>query len=137
MKISSKLEYAFRALARIACSYGTKELAHIEELARAEEIPQNYLIQILNELRVGGLLKSKRGKSGGYQLAKAPSEITLAAIATVIDSEMLNGKVALRGMSGPRISEVWGEISGKVKNILDKTTLATLANRDDVREWVI
>ena len=137
MKISNKLEYALRALAQIGYSYGSGRLAHIEELARDEDIPQNYLIQILNKLRTGGLLKSKRGKSGGYTLAKAPSEISLLDIATVIDAELLAGKATLAGQSGVRVVEVWGNFSSQIKALLRGIPLSALSRPESVPQYDI
>ena len=70
MKLSVKVDYACRVLAQLARTYGTDELAHIEELAQVEAVPANYLVQILSELRNGGLILSRRGKQGGYALAR-------------------------------------------------------------------
>jgi hypothetical protein len=72
VKISVKTAYACRVLAQIARLHGTGELAHVEALAKVEAVPPNYLAQILSELRDGGLITSRRGKSGGYALAGRP-----------------------------------------------------------------
>ncbi|MFA5263277.1 MAG: Rrf2 family transcriptional regulator, partial [Opitutaceae bacterium] len=76
MKLSVKVSYACRVLAQIARLHGTGELAHVESLSQAESVPANYLAQILSELRDGGLICSRRGKQGGYTLARAPEQIT-------------------------------------------------------------
>ena len=75
VKLSHNLEYACRVLAQLARTHGQEKLAHIDELAEAEKIPANYLVQILNELRNAGLIVSKRGKQGGYALARAPERV--------------------------------------------------------------
>ena len=72
MKLSVKVEYACRVLAQLARLHGCGELAHIEKLAKTEAVPANYLVQILSELRGGNLIVSRRGKQGGYALARAP-----------------------------------------------------------------
>lgn len=131
MKISLKLEYACRVLAQLGRLYGGGQLAHIEELAKLEAVPQNYLVQILNELRMGGLLHSRRGKQGGYTLARPPTEITLHAIVAIIDPDLLESKLSLRGQSGTQVAEVWAEISEKFKKTLLKATLAALISRYD------
>ncbi|MDR2982660.1 MAG: Rrf2 family transcriptional regulator [Puniceicoccales bacterium] len=126
MKISLKLEYACRVLAQLGRLYGGSQLAHIEELAKIEAVPQNYLVQILNELRTGGLLHSRRGKQGGYTLAKPPTEISLHEIVSIVDPDALASKPSLSGQSGPQVSEVWSGISKKIADLLKKTTLASL-----------
>ena len=94
MKLSVKVDYSCRVLARMARMYGTDVLAHIEELARIEAVPSNYLVQILTELRNGGLIVSRRGKQGGYALARPPEEISLYDIVRVIEGDLLETNMA-------------------------------------------
>lgn len=110
MKLSVKVEYACRVLAQLARVHERKELSHIEALASAEKIPANYLAQILTELRNGGLIISRRGKLGGYALARRPEETTLLEILKVIDPEMIEFRTGREGQSGERVSEIWREI---------------------------
>lgn len=110
MKLSLKIEYACRVLAQLARTHGSQQLAHIEELAVAEDVPANYLVQILNELRNGGLINSRRGKQGGYALAQAPGEISLYDIIRIVDAEMLENSVSPNGQSGQAVQAVWAEI---------------------------
>ncbi|MGJ8638045.1 MAG: RrF2 family transcriptional regulator [Opitutaceae bacterium] len=111
MKLSNKLEYACRVLAQLSRTFGQEKLAHIDTLAEAEHIPANYLVQILNELRNAGLIISKRGKQGGYALAKAPEAISLSEIVEAIESDVLEGNCKDAGQSGARVAEIWNEIS--------------------------
>lgn len=89
MKLSVKVDYAGRVLSQLARTYGSDELAHIEDLANAEAMPANYLVQILSELRKGGLILSKRGKQSGYALARDPEEVTLYDIVRLIEGDVL------------------------------------------------
>ncbi|MDR2513147.1 MAG: Rrf2 family transcriptional regulator [Puniceicoccales bacterium] len=129
MKLSRKLEYACRVLAQLGRFYGGGQLAHIEDLARLEAVPQNYLVQILNELRMGGLLDSRRGKQGGYMLAKAPAEISLRDIVDIIEPGMLSPATNPEGQSGAQISEVWNSIGKKLRKDLQQTSLAIMIPR--------
>lgn len=110
MKLSHKLEYACRVLAQLGRSYGQEKLAHIDELAEAEKVPANYLVQILNELRNAGLIVSKRGKQGGYALSKSPERVGLDEIVRAIDSEFLEAHFEDAGHSGARVAMIWDEI---------------------------
>lgn len=85
-------------------------MAHIDALADAEKIPANYLVQILNELRTSGIITSKRGKQGGYALARAPEKIGLVEIVQAVDPELLECNFDAVGHSGERVAELWGEI---------------------------
>lgn len=115
VKLSMKVEYACRVLAQLSRTFGNKKFSHIDELAALEEIPANYLVQILNELRNGGLINSKRGKQGGYSLAKAPSDISLYEIITVIDGELLGINLGANGASGAGVQRVWEEVADSMK----------------------
>ena len=110
MKLSVKVDYACRVLAQMGRHYGTDELAHIETLAKAEAVPANYLVQILTELRNGGLITSRRGKQGGYTLARAPGEITLYDIIKLIEGDVLELGGQGGGQSGRRVAQVWREV---------------------------
>ncbi|HEY9249768.1 MAG TPA: Rrf2 family transcriptional regulator [Rariglobus sp.] len=110
MKLSVKVDYACRVLAQMAKYYGTDELAHIEQLADVEAVPANYLVQILSELRNGGLIISRRGKQGGYALARPPTEITLYDIVKLIEGELLELNGAGEGHSGRRVNGIWREV---------------------------
>lgn len=123
MRISLKVEYACRVLAQLGRIHGTGKLAHIEQLAEIENVPPNYLVQILNELRNGGLINSKRGKMGGYALANAPEDITLLSVVLVIDPEMIEAQPGTLGQSGIKVSSVWQTVSSRLESELAKHTL--------------
>lgn len=110
MKLSVKVDYACRVLAQLSKAHGTDDLAHIEDLARAEAVPANYLVQILSELRNGGLISSRRGKQGGYALARSPDDITLYDILTLIEGDVLELNESAEGQSGRRVDQAWREI---------------------------
>ena len=125
VKLSVKVDYACRVLAQLARQHeaGVEELSHIEELAEREAVPANYLVQILSELRNGGLITSRRGKQGGYALARAPQEITLYDIVRVIEGDVLQLSGNIEGHSGRRVGQIWREVKEAVEN---KTRCYTL-----------
>ena len=110
MKLSVKVDYACRVLAQLARHYGEGRLAHIEELAKVEAVPANYLVQILSELRNGGLIASRRGKQGGYVLSRPPEKITLQDIVRLIEGDILELSGSAEGQSGKRIQQVWRDV---------------------------
>ena len=110
MKLSVKVDYACRVLAQLARHHGEGRLAHIEELARIEAVPANYLVQILSELRNGGLILSRRGKQGGYVLARPPEKITLYDIVRLIEGDLLELGGTAEGQSGRRVQQVWRDV---------------------------
>ena len=130
MKLSHKLEYACRVLAQLGRSQGQGKLAHIDVLAAAEAIPANYLVQILNELRNAGLIVSKRGKQGGYGLAKKPAKISLIEIVEAVDSELLERNFENRGHSGERVAAIWSDIGASFEAKMRTYTLDDFIVKD-------
>jgi Rrf2 family transcriptional regulator, cysteine metabolism repressor len=129
VKLSVKVDYACRVLAQLARTHGTDDLAHIEELARVEAVPANYLVQILSELRNGGLILSRRGKQGGYALARPPQEITLYDILRLIEGDTLELPASGEGMSGRRVDAVWREIRDALEQKCRECTLDQMVVR--------
>lgn len=137
MKLSVKVDYACRVLTQLARMHGTDELAHIEQLARVESVPANYLVQILSELRNGGLITSKRGKQGGYSLARPPAEISLHDIVRLIEGEVLELSGGMEGQSGRRVSQVWRDIRNSLEADCRAVTLETfLAKGSDEMYYI-
>jgi Rrf2 family protein len=134
VKLSHKLEYACRVLAQLSLSYGRDKLAHIEALATAESIPANYLVQILNELRNAGLIVSKRGKQGGYALARAADKITLLEIVEAVDGELLERNFENVGHSGERVAAIWSEIGATFEAKMGQYTLEDFIVKDKEAE---
>ena len=127
MRISQKLEYACRALAQLAKRHGTQSITRLDELAQREAVSANFLVQILNDLRRAGLIESKRGKEGGYLLAKAPAAITLKEIVEAIDPSLLAFSVSTEGESGPAVAHSWKSLASDFQKNLSFITLEQLA----------
>src|SRR5215470_12268057 len=89
MKISKRGEYALRALIDlgIASELGWPML-QISELATKEKLPIKFLEQIFAQLKAAGYVKSRRGKFGGYSLARPMSKITFGAVVRLIDGPL-------------------------------------------------
>jgi len=85
--ITNKTKYALKALYRLAV-LPTDAPVLIAEIAEAEQIPRKFLELILVELKQHGLLKSRKGRGGGYSLARAPREISLADVLRITDGPL-------------------------------------------------
>ncbi len=85
--LSQKAKYALRALVMLA-EQPDDGLVLIADIAEQENIPRKFLEAILVELRKHGLLFAKRGKSGGYRLARSPSEITFGEVIRLMDGHI-------------------------------------------------
>ena len=87
MIVSAKTEYACIAILELATRHDSGEPVRIREIADSHGIPSRFLVQILLQLKSAGLVNSTRGASGGYQLARDPSEISLGDVMSVVDSQ--------------------------------------------------
>lgn len=137
MKLSLKVEYACQVLSQLARTYGRSEMPHIDDLANAENIPSNYLVQILNELRNNGLIISRRGKQGGYSLARGPKEITLYDIVCAVDGEILGFSSHGKGASAARVKAVWQEIALELEEKTKGILLENLVEASGDPMWYI
>ncbi len=82
--LSKKTQYAFKALMYLA-QKNNDEPVLIAEISQQRNIPLKFLENILLELKKDGILESKKGKGGGYHLAKQPEKIFLADVLRLID----------------------------------------------------
>lgn len=137
MKISRKVEYASRVLAQLARCHGTSKMPHIEELAEIEKVPANYLVQILNELRNAGLIQSRRGKQGGYCLARNPAEISIADIIRAIDGELMECSGEAGGESGKGVLRVLSAIARDFEAGAAKRTLKDIIGAEGSEMYFI
>ncbi len=85
--LSRKGRYALRALYALAAD-DSRGPVLIADLAEREKIPRKFLEAILLELKNAGVLKSKKGKGGGYSLARAPEKITIGEVIRIIDGPL-------------------------------------------------
>ncbi len=125
-----------RALCHLASRYG-EGLTHIREIAEQEEIPAKFLEGILLALKRSGFVKSRRGNEGGYALARDPREIMIGAVFRALDGPLapMSNSAELQAMmeSNPRqrgFYSVLLEVSSAVSEILDKTSLADVLERN-------
>jgi Rrf2 family protein len=132
MRISSKSEYGVRALFELAQCYGQPPLQS-SEIAERQHIPEAYLNQLLITLRKSGLVRSLRGPQGGHQLARQPSQITLAEIVNALEGPTTVFE-AVRGRGDhaapePIVASVWASVQEAIEGVLSTTTLETLLDR--------
>lgn len=83
--LSRKSKYAINALLYIARHKDEDRPVLAAEIAEGENIPHKFLEAILLDLKNAGLLRSKRGRNGGYFLKEAPENISLAKVMRLFD----------------------------------------------------
>lgn len=91
VRVSTRGDYACRALLSLALHSETQGPTSVRDIAERTGLPQPYLEQILLALKGAGLVKSKRGVGGGYVLARAPSEIRISEIISAVDGPITLG----------------------------------------------
>ena len=122
MKLSVKADYACRAVAALAHHHPNQEPMRIDDIAGHEAIPANYLVQILIELKRNGLIRSRRGKAGGYVLAKPPGEISVGDVIRAVHGEVIELS-SLAGSACPEeIRRVWHRIKTATEKTADGIT---------------
>jgi Rrf2 family protein len=130
MRVSAKADYAIRAAVELAAA-GAGPVKG-DRIAQAQSIPPNFLENILADLRNAGLVASKRGADGGYWLARAADEITLADVIRAVDGPLANVRglrseqVSYEG-SAERLRDVWVAVRASLRAVLEQVTVGELA----------
>lgn len=127
MRISARAEYAVKAAVEIA--YRSPDLVKSEAISDAQQIPIKFLEIILADLRRAGVVRSKRGADGGYQLSRPAEEISLADVIRAVDGPLAwvrderPGSVEYEGPMAP-VRDVWVAVRASIRSVLDGVTLA-------------
>jgi Rrf2 family protein len=130
MRVSAKADYALRAVIELAGA-GDGPVKG-ERIAQAQEIPLKFLENILGDLRHAGLLRSQRGAEGGYWLARAPEEITVADVVRAVEGPIANVRglgpedVEYVGSAGP-LRDVWIAVRANLRAVLENVSIADIA----------
>ena len=134
MRITYKGDYALKTILDLALTYGNSPVA-IHDLAKRADIPIKFLEQILLDLKRGGFVESRRGKIGGYLLAKAPSKIRLGDVIRFIDGPIEPIACIEKGYSGCSdiykcvFKGLWQDVAKATSYIVDDVTFEDLVNR--------
>ncbi|WP_273735010.1 Rrf2 family transcriptional regulator [Mycolicibacterium septicum] len=131
MRMSAKAEYAVRAMVQLA-TVEDGELVKTDDLAKAQGIPAQFLVDILTALRNDRLVRSHRGRDGGYELARPAGEISIADVLRCIDGPLASVRdIGLGDLpySGPTaaLTDVWRALRASMRSVLEETSLADVA----------
>ncbi len=125
MKLPAKIEYAVKAVLELALRSEDGKPVPLEQIARTQQIPAQFLVQLLSRLKHAGVVDTVRGVTGGYALAKHPSKITLAEVFRSVDSHILEFQkpFSKKGESeaGRLFSGIWADISCTLSKQLEVT----------------
>ena len=135
MKLSKKSDYALRAIIYLSMHYN-KGAIQIIEISANEKIPQKFLENILLVLRKAGILNSKIGLKGGYELARSPDLITLGEVIRALDGAIAPvdcvSKISYKPCSEEVTCVIRGvmlDIRNAITDVLDRMTFADMCSR--------
>ena len=132
MRISAKADYAVRAAVELAAAPDEKPVK-AERIARAQEIPLNFLENILGELRHAGIVRSHRGAEGGFRLAKPPGQVTIADIIRAVEGPLASVRggppeeISYPGSSAA-LPRVWIAVRANLRSVVEHVTVADVAS---------
>ncbi len=137
MKVTSKGRYAVTAMLDLALHSRDGDVA-LTAIAARQDIPASYLGQLFAQLCRSGLVASRRGPGGGYRLAKASDDISVADVICAVDESVDNtrcgGKADCQGNQRCLSHGLWENLNHKVYNFLSATSLsAVLAEREAIK----
>ncbi len=118
-------------MAQLARRHDEQTITRLEELAQREAVSSNFLVQILNDLRRGGLIESRRGKAGGYRLAREPDTIHLLDVVEAVEPALLENSTQGAGESGEGVRRAWKGISEATRRELGEISLLSLISGSD------
>jgi Rrf2 family protein len=132
MRISAKADYAVRAAVELAGADDGQPVK-ADRVARAQNIPLNFLENILGELRHAGIVRSHRGADGGFRLARAADQITIADVIRAVEGPL----ATVRG--GPpeeltypgqaaELARVWIAVRKSLRAVVERVTVADVAS---------
>ncbi len=137
MKLSAKAEYACLAIIALARHPQDEPPIRARVIAERYHLPENYLAQILLQLKAAGLVYSTRGAAGGYRLARSAEAISLGEVLDAIEGPQDQPRDEHQGLAAQVLASVMEHLRIAERAVLDQTSMAQLAERSAPHEWVI
>ena len=134
MRVSAKADYAVRAAVELAAVAEQGPIKG-ERLAESQDIPLQFLEHILLELKHNGIVRARRGAKGGYWLARAADDVTVAEIVRAVEGPIAHVQsappesITYRG-NAVHLQEVWIAVRASLRSVLESVTLADLVSGD-------
>ena len=134
MMISTKGRYALRVMIDLAQN-GDENFVSLKDVAERQNISMKYLEMIVSMLNKGNMVRSQRGKTGGYKLAKTPSEYTVGEILKLTEGTFApvmcleEGAEACERAKDCVTLPLWKELNHIIDKYLDSVTLDDVINK--------
>ena len=132
MRMTAKAEYATRIMIELATKPPGQPVKS-EELALAQDVPPRFIIDILAVLHAGGLVRSFRGRDGGYTLSRPAADVSIADVLRCVDGPLASVRdVGLGDLpyTGPtaKLADVWMALRTSMRLVLEQTSIADVAS---------
>jgi Rrf2 family protein len=131
MQVSRRVDYALRAMIHLASEEQAGRICTIAEIAQRERIPRQFLEKIFQQMIPRGLVRSRRGAHGGYELGRPAESMTFLDVI-----EAVEGPIALNACVGEHpdcfllgacgMNRVWAEGQRRVMDLFQTTTIASV-----------
>jgi Rrf2 family protein len=130
MKLSNKGRYGLQAVFDLAY-HTTGQAAQIKDICDRQGIPARFLEQVFRDLKRAGLVRSKRGPRGGYELARSPADVRIGDVVRAIEGpiNLASGETRARGSSGEVLREALATLGQRIEACMDEVTFAELCAR--------
>lgn len=138
MKISTKGRYGLRAMIDLAVNGANGTPVFLSDIAKRQGVSEKYLEHIFSALHKGDIVKAQRGRKGGYLLNRAPDQITIHDIITVLEGPCTVvdcvGDTSACERSGACITrDIWCKLGAAIQDILNSYTLASLVEMQQLK----
>jgi Rrf2 family cysteine metabolism transcriptional repressor len=138
LKLSTKSRYALRAMMELALREGTGSV-QLREIAKAQHVSAKYLEQLAIPLRHAGLLRTERGPTGGYELARPSTAITALDVVEAVEGPLalldcIGRTAACDRTEACAARALWVQVQDAIDAVLSRTTLAQLRENQQLFE---
>jgi Rrf2 family protein len=133
MRVSAKADYALRALIEIAARSDASPVS-ADELGKLQGIPAGFLQAILADLRRAGIVISQRGQAGGWRMARAAEDVTVADVIRAVDGPLVNvyglrPEAVEYNAAAEVLQHVWIAARSSLRDVFEKVTIRSLVDR--------
>lgn len=134
ISISSRVQYACLAVWELAKKAKSIRPTKIDEIASEQNIPKQFLVHILLQLKREGILGSTRGVGGGYRMSKSPAEVTVGDVVRAVEPTLISPETRPNNRSGNAktnaiLFALWKEVEQEATSVIDRVTFEDLLQR--------